>query len=240
MGLIKSTNAPAALSPFSMRDIEHHAKGVLLRAQQQADALLAAAQDEAFAMKRRATDEGFAAGRASGMEAGMTEGRNAGKAAALEEHRAALTAAVNALNSAMAELDASRRQLETRGLSDVIELSIAIARRVTKRQCALDPQVLIANLDDAMKLVVHASDLRIAIHADQRATLADAMPALRVSWPALEHAAIVDDPTLSPGGVRVFTRQGRVDADIDDQLDRVVGELLPTAEPAATTETPTK
>ncbi len=227
MPLIKSNHAPVTLSPFSMKDVENHAKGVLLRSQQQAEALLVAAQEEAALLKEQATAEGFADGQERGLQAGMTAGRETGKTAALEEHRASLTAALNALNNAMTELNESRRALETRGLADVIELSIAIARRVTKRQCLIDPDVLIDNLNDAMKLVVHASDLRVAIHPTQRATLDDAMPVLRVSWPALEHAAIVDDATLAPGGVRVFTRQGRVDADIDGQLDRVVGELLP-------------
>lgn len=238
MGLIKSTHAPSSLSPFSMRDVEEHAKRILLRAQQQAEALLSAAQAEAAVLGTQARADGLATGRATGyaegLEKGLAEGRAQGTAAALEEHRAALSAAVAALSTAMVEIDAARREMEVGALRDVIELAAAIGRRVTKRQALVEPQVLVANLNEAMKLVVQASDLRIAIHPDQRATLSAAMPTLRLEWPSLAHASIVDDASLSPGGVRVYTRQGRVEADIDGQLDRVINELLPV--PAPTVE----
>ncbi|HEV7300456.1 MAG TPA: FliH/SctL family protein [Tepidisphaeraceae bacterium] len=239
MGLIKSTHAPPTMSTFSMRDVEAHAKSILIRAQQQADALLASAQGEAASMRDTACHEGFVAGHeagtAEGLAQGTKQGLEQGAAAALAEHRAALTAALNALTTAMAEIDASQRAMETEALRDVIELATAIARRVTKRQAMLDPEVLLANLNEAMKLVVQASDLRVAINPAQRATLDAAIPQLGIEWPSLAHATIVDDPSLSPGGVRVFTRQGRVEADIDGQLERVINELLPEPKPDAAT-----
>jgi flagellar assembly protein FliH len=242
MGLIKSTHAPTTLSTFSMRDVETHAKSILMRAQQQADALLTNAQAEATAMCEKAGQEGFAAGHeaglAEGVETGLKQGLERGTAAALAEHQAALTAALNALTAAMVEIDASRRAMETQALRDVIELATAIARRVTKRQSRIEPEVLVANLNEAMKLVVQASDLRIAVNPAQRATLNAAMPQLGIEWPSLAHAAIVDDPSLSPGGVRVFTRQGRVEADIDGQLDRMINELLPEPASEGTVGTP--
>jgi flagellar biosynthesis/type III secretory pathway protein FliH len=54
------------------------------------------------------------------------------------------------------------------------------------------------------------------------------LPLLRLEWPSLRHVELVEDATLSPGGCRVFTRGGRIDADLDEQLDRVIDELLPT------------
>jgi flagellar assembly protein FliH len=227
MGLIKSANTPARLMPFSMRDVENHAKGILLRAQEQAEELLAAAQVEGEGMRQQARAEGYAEGRREGLQQGLKEGREAGHAAAIEEHRAALTEAVNALNIAMATINAAKLAIETEALTDVVTLAAAIAARVTKRQAAVDPQVLVSNLGEVMKLVGHASDLRVAIHPAQRATLDDAMPQLKLDWPALAHAAIVDDDTLDPGGCRVFTRNGRIEADIAGQLDRVINEVLP-------------
>jgi len=229
MGLIKQspTSAPVTASPFSMKDIEGHARTILLRAKQQADQLLAAAQAEAEAMKAAAHADGLAEGHALGVAQGLEEGRALGHEQALGEAKAELSAAAGALAAAMSHLDASRRRLEADGLRDVIELAIAIARRVTKRQGAFDPGVLAANLNEAMKLVVSAADVRVAIHPAQRATLDEALPKLSIEWPALAHVQVVEDETLAPGGCRVFTKQGMVDADLDRQLDRVVGDLLP-------------
>jgi flagellar assembly protein FliH len=109
----------------------------------------------------------------------------------------------------------------------VVKLAIAIARRVTKRQGQADPQVLMANLVEAMKLVVHAADVRIAVHPSQQQTLADELPRLRLAWPRLQHVDLVEDASLSPGGCRILTHQAQVDADLDVQLDRVVADLFP-------------
>ena len=229
MGLIKSANVPAAAATFSMRDIENHAKAILLRARQQAEALLAEAQREAESLKAQAHAQGLTDGRRDGLAQGKQEGAKAGAAQALAEHKAQLTAAVNALVAASTQFNASRRDLEADGLKEVVALATAVARRVTKRQGLLDPEVLAGNLKEAMKLVAHAADVRIALHPSQRKVLEDTLPALRLTWPDLKHVELTDDPSIAPGGCRIFTARGQVDAELDGQLDRVVADLLPSA-----------
>jgi flagellar assembly protein FliH len=230
MGLIKSSEAPLSMVPFSMADIERTAKSILLRAQSQAEQLLAAAQAEAESLKQQATAQGLAEGRRDGTAQGLAQGKQAGQQQALAEHRAQLEKAVAALNAAAAALEQSRDQLESAGLIEVVQLALAVARRVTKRQAVIDPQVLTANLGDAMKLAVKSADIRIAIHPSQRATLDAALPQLKLQWPNLDHVQIVEDQYLHPGGCRVFTPQGRISADLDEQLERIAGELLPSPE----------
>lgn len=227
MGLIKSPNVPAAAASFSMRDIENHAKTILLRARERAEALLAEAQREAETLKAEAHAAGLAEGRRDGLAQGKQEGAKAGSAQALGEHKAQLTSVFTALTNAAAQLDAARCELEADGLTEVIQLATAVARRVTKRQGIIDPHVLTGNLREAMKLVAHAADIRIAIHPTQKQTLDAALPAFRLAWPDLKHVELVDDAALAPGGCRIFTTRGRIDADLDGQLDRVVADLLP-------------
>jgi len=226
MGLIKSTAVPA-VSAFSMRDIENHAKTILLRARQQADQLLAAAQAEAEAMKTAARAEGLAQGQREGIALGTEQGRQAGQQQALAEHRAQLQQAMAALTIASAALDTSRADLEAAALADVVQLAIAIARRVTKRHGLIDPGVLAANLGEVMKMVINAADVRIAIHPSQRKTLDEALPQLQVKWPTLRHVQVIEDMSIEPGGCRVFTEQGEIEATLGGQLDRIAEELLP-------------
>lgn len=231
MGLIKAGNNPVkAAVPFSMRDVEDVAKGILVRAERQAEQLLVAAQGEAEELKKRMQAEGFVAGRQEGNAKGMEEGRKAGYQAALMEHKAQLAQAVNTLAAALKQLEGSRKQMEGEGLAEVVHLAVAVARKVTKRQGELDEQVVVENLREAMKLVVHAADIRIAIHPTQKKVLAEALPRLQLEWPTLEHAEMIEDASLAAGGCRVFTRHGRVDADLDGQLDRVAADLLPPSE----------
>ncbi len=228
MGLIKSQNAPATLTPFSMADIEAAAKRILLRAQTQAEQLLTQAQVESREMKERAFAEGFTDGRLAGISQGTKDGAAAGHTAAVEEQRANLTKLLAALTGSIQSLDQSRMKLESDGLAEVVKLAVAIARRVTKQQGVIDAGVLQTNLSEAMKLVVHAADVRVAVNPSQKATLADVLPRLQLQWPNLEHVELIEDAALAPGGCRVFTSQGHIDADLDTQLDRIVSELLPS------------
>jgi flagellar assembly protein FliH len=230
MGLIKSSDAPSTIVPFSMADVERQAKSILLRARHQAEQLLAAAQAEAETLKQQAREQGLAEGRREGSAKGLTQGNQLGHQQALTEHRAQLEKAIAALSATAGALEQSRDELESAGLIEVVQLALAVARRVIKRQANIDPQVLAANLGEAMKLAVKSADIRVAIHPSQRATLDAALPQLTLRWPNLDHVQIVDDQTLHPGGCRVFTENGRISADLDEQLERIAGELLPSAE----------
>ncbi|HET6251159.1 MAG TPA: FliH/SctL family protein [Tepidisphaeraceae bacterium] len=230
MGLIKAPNIPVTVSPFSMADIEDAAKRMLLRARQQADQLLAAAQVEGEQLKADAKAQGTVEGIISGRAQGLAEGKKAGLAQALAEHKAEIQLSLAAMNEAAATLNTSRGDLHSMALQEVVKLAIAIARRVTKRQGIFDPQSLIANLEEAMKLVVTHTNLRIEIHPSQRKELDIALPTLGLKWPSLKHVEVAEDPAISPGGCRIVTCQGRIDADLDVQLDRVVADLLPATQ----------
>ncbi len=215
-----------------MADIEDGARRILLRARQQADQLLAAAQTEGEKIKEQAKTEGHAQGLREGTQRGLEQGKQAGEKQALNEFKPQLQQSMNALNEGAKILSEKRGELESSGLAEVIKLAIAIARRVTKRQGIFDEQVLTANLEEAMKLVVQHADLRIAIHPKQRQTLDSALPQLGLKWASLKHVEIEEDASISPGGCRITTCQGSISADLDVQLDRVVADLLPISQEA--------
>jgi len=228
MGLLKSFNPSAsAAAPFSMRDIENQARAIILRARQQAEQLLAAAQVEAEQLQQQAHELGREEGFVEGKQQGLAEGRAAGHEQASGEHRKNLTQLVSAVTQMIEEIESSRQRLAAESIGDVVDLAVAIGRRVTKRQGAIDPAVLTTNLAEAMKLVIHASDVRIAVHPTQKETLDGELPRLRLQWPNLQHVELTEDSTLSPGGCRIVTREGQIDADLDVQLDRVVADLMP-------------
>ncbi len=226
MGLIKSNLAPTSAVPFSMQDVEVAARNILLRARQQADQLLAAAQTEGEVLKKRMGVDGMAEGRKAGYEQGLVEGQKQ----AMEENRSALAEVHGAMLEAVGQLEQSREELTCVALAEVVGLAAAIARRVTKRQAIIEPEVLEANVADALRLVIHAADLRIAVNPSQLDVMERLLPRMGLTWPVLNHAKVVGDGAVHPGGCRLMTAAGEVDADIDGQLDRVIGELLPTGE----------
>ncbi len=227
MGLIKSANSPATVAAFSMRDIEAHAAGIIARAKQQAEQLLVMAETEAAQLREAARAAGHAEGFSAGQVKGMEEGRKTGHSQALAESKAAMEKLVKSLTGMLGELESQRQQLKDRAAMDVIALAIAIGRKVAKKAGETDATIAPANVNAALSMVVHASDVRVALHPSQRKTLEKELPALRLAWPKLSHIELVDDPTVLPGGCRVSTRGGQIDADLNAQLDRIAAELLP-------------
>src|SRR5438045_8170008 len=227
MPLIKADSAPLKVQPFSLADVEKQAQEILERAKRHADRLEAAAQEHAKKILKDAQAAGLRGGWKEGYNKGHLEGSHAGKEQAGAEHKAAVAATIAALKSAAENLSRSRIELESAALKDVLELSIAIAERVTKRQGILDPAVAVNNVEEALKLVSHSSDVRIAIHPKNKTTLKEVLPRLKTQWPALEHVELVEDAMLAPGGCRIYTAQGEVDGDLDGQINRVVADLIP-------------
>jgi flagellar assembly protein FliH len=228
MPVIKADSVPAQqATTFSMKDIENYAKSLIHRARQQAEMLLTEAQQQGEEIRKQQAEEGRQEGFAQGLQQGIEAGRKQGHQQALNENKQKLADLTAALTEVLGQVEAQRQMLEAEAVTDVIELAISIARRVTKRQAEIDPGVLAANLDEAMKLVTSQSDLRIAIHPYQRKTLQSELPKLQLQWPSLQHVELIDDASVGVGGCRVYTRQGMVDADLDGQLDRVVADLLP-------------
>jgi len=229
MGLIKSTEAPAGVAAFSMLDIEAAARQLLLRARANAAEITAAAQRDAEQLRRQGHVDGLAEGKKAGFALGQEEGRKTAHTQALAEHQAALKKLVDALSAAAKQIELEREELRAAGTREVAELACAIARRVSLRQGGLSAQVLMDNLNDAMSLAVQAADVRIAVHPAQLKTLQQELPHLQLNWPQLKHVDLVEDASLAPGGTRIFTLHGQIDADLNAQLDQIIGELLPSA-----------
>jgi flagellar assembly protein FliH len=232
MAVIKADQTPATVSTFSMADIEKQAKLVLLGAKVRAERLLMAAQQEAEQIKKEAHAQALVEGRKEGLTQGLEQGRQQGKDQALAEQRQQLAQLAAAMTQAVQELEASKLMLEAEGKTAVIRLAIAIAERVTKRLGVIDPKVAEANVDEALRLVVHGTDVRIAVHPSQKGMLAEVLPRIQAKWPALKHVDLIADPALAPGGCRIFSGAGQVDADLDLQLTRIAEELIPNPDDA--------
>jgi flagellar assembly protein FliH len=230
MPVIKSEDAPVQqLGPFSMADIEKQAKAILIAARVRAERFIHAAQQDADEMKRRVHAEAKAAGMKEGLVKGTEQGRAQGREEALAEQRQELANLVAALAQTVVELDAARLKLEADAKQAVVGLAIAIADRVTKRIGALDSQVAQANVEEALRLVVHSADVRIAVHPSQKQMLEEVLPRIQAAWPQLKHVELIADGTLIPGGCRVFSGGGgQIDGDLNLQLERIAQELVPS------------
>lgn len=234
MGLIKSKEAPTTTAAFTMRDVEAHASQLLERAKKQAEVLVRTAEQDGQRLRTQRYEMGFNEGKVAGYEAGVAAGEKQGYDAALAAQSAKLEALVAALTGAATQLEASRRKLESETVYDVVRLAIAIGRRVTKKLGEVEPEVVRANVAEALKMVVNASGVKVALHPSQLSVLEEDLPVIRAMFPKIQQVELVPDASLSPGGCRLIAGSGIVDADLDVQLDRVVADMLPPGTEAPT------
>jgi flagellar assembly protein FliH len=223
MALIKSSKTPDTVVRFSLPDIEEQARARIARAQEQAEQIVADANARAADIESAAREQGQAAG----WQQGHTDGHDSGASAALDQHAARLREVIATFNAAAAALDEFRAQVEAVATRDAVELALAIAARIARRQGMIDPDVLLENVKAALNIVGRTSVTRVAVHPSQHALLTEILPQLQPDSPSLRHAEIIDDQSIAPGGCRVFTSHGHVDADLKTQLDRVTMKLLP-------------
>jgi flagellar assembly protein FliH len=229
MGLIKATDTKAtAAALFSLADIEQQARAILLRARAQADQILAEANRVADGLRSGAAAEGKAAGFAQGQKEGREQAIAAAKAQAITEQKAKIVESIGAFTHAAAKIDSQIRTIEQSAHGEVVKLALAIARRITRTLAANDVTIAEANVREAIRMATSKASVRIAIHPSQRLALSELMPQLKLQWPTMLHAELVDDPTLAAGGCRVFTHGGTIDADLNQQLDRIEAELMPS------------
>ena len=232
MPIIKSESAPASLRPFSMTDVEAYARKMLLKANDQAEKLLTAAQVEADAMRAKAKSEGLAEGKREGLAQGKTEGLAAGAKQAHEEERARLTEQWAALSMLVQSIDAAHQANVGRAEAEILPLALAIAQKIIRRAGRLDESVIDAQLREAVRLATSKHELRIFVHSTQLDLAHNLAEHLKEQWPTMKHVLISADDALAPGGCRVLTAGGEIDADLDHQLERIAADLVP--EPVST------
>jgi flagellar biosynthesis/type III secretory pathway protein FliH len=187
MALIKSSKTPDTVVRFSLPDLEEQARARLARAQEEAQQIIDDANARAIEIESAAREQGQAAG----WQQGHTDGRDSGVDEAFDQHATRLREVIATFNAAAMALADFRAQVETAATRDAVELALAIAARITKRQGAIDPDVLLENMKGALNIVGRAGVTRVAVHPSQRAMLAEILPQLQLDSPSVRHAEIV-------------------------------------------------
>jgi flagellar assembly protein FliH len=159
------------------------------------------------AIERDAFAKGYAQGERAGTEAGT----------------ARADAMLRRLADTLDDLQRLRTELIRRTERDVVELALAIARKVLHREASLDRDLLVALARVALDRLADATAASIRLHPDDYAT---AM-AGRTAATATPHGVqILADPSVRRGGCLVRSDVGSIDVGVATQLDELTGALL--------------
>lgn len=219
---------------FVVNDVMREAKGILAAAQRNAADTVQRARAEAGQIREQARTEGRDTGFEAGREAGFKAGRDEAFTAAHEEFQGQQKLLVAACEDLIGQIEAGRALWLASARQDLVELAMAIARRVVRHVGEREREVVSANLEEAIRLAGRRSEVKILVHpadADAARSFADGLLGRKDQW---KHVEIVEDPRMSPGGCRVHWDSGAVDASLETQLDRIADQLAaPAVEDAA-------
>ncbi|ADU51093.1 Flagellar assembly protein FliH/Type III secretion system HrpE [Thermaerobacter marianensis DSM 12885] len=169
----------------------------LARARKAAAAHLARARQEAEALRRQAWEEGWAQG----------------EAAARARWEAACRGLEEQLTRQREALEARYRQLLAASAEPLLELALAIARRVAGDHLAADVASLRRQVEDALARL-GSEGARVLVHPESLAQLEGTAP-------LAAGVQLVADLTLAPGDFRVETPRGQVDGRVAVQVERL-------------------
>ncbi len=142
-------------------------------------------------------------------QAGYREGEAAGRKQAQDT----LEQLARALDGVAALRARVRREAE----ADLVQLSVAIARRILRREITVDPEALEGLVRAALDRIQFQEIHRVRVHPHH-------VPALR-SW--LEQLSqgtrieVAADPSQQPGGLIFETARGDLDASVETQLEEI-------------------
>jgi flagellar assembly protein FliH len=172
---------------------------------QQCEMLLVEAQMKASEIEKEAYEKGFAEGQEAA--AGIVEKSADGL---LKQYSATL-----------GELDKLRREILASCEREVIRLALEVAKKIIKREVAIDDELVLALVKVALSRVADQALITIRVNPKDRLVI-ERHNASRADRGLLSEAVkVIDDPLIGRGGCVIETESGTIDARIEEQMREI-------------------
>ncbi len=160
-----------------------------------------------LAIREAAQQEGFREGYEEGQQAARNE---------IARLREKLEASLAFIANPVAHID---RQVET----ELLELALAVARQILRREISIDPKHLMGLIREAIKqLPSNAQKIMIHLSPGDAQVLREMLH----DSDHTQHWQIIDDPVLKQGDCKIHTDTSFVDASVDALISRLAVDLL--------------
>lgn len=225
-------NTPALKEAIvlDLGDLGAQANKIRLAAEARATQIINEAQARANRLAEEKGKQAYDEGLNHGYEAGLQQGIEEGRAQALAESQQQLQQLYAAWSDLAGQWEQQRVEMEREARQAVLEFALRAAEKLVHRVIEVDDTVIIDQTGQALSMVLSAHDARLRIHPVDRPTLEAALPELLAEFQTLKHVDLIDDEQVTPGGCVVTFGDGRIDATIERQLERLIDLILPAPE----------
>lgn len=163
-------------------------------------------------LERDAFSKGFAQGERAGLEAASQRGE----------------AMLKRLTQTLEELATLRAQMIHQTERQMVQLALAVARRVVHREISLDHDLLVAMARVALDRLGDTAHITVRLNPEDF----EVTGAARAAQLHGSHVTVVADARIARGGCRIESDLGVVDAGVDAQLQELAHALLGDREDA--------
>ncbi len=164
----------------------------------------------------RALEAGFRrleAGLPEAEKRARADGRKEGEAAGLAAWKAAIENAARSVD----QITSLRGRLRKEAEQDVVQLSLAIAKRVLRRELTIDPEAMLGLVRTAFERVEVREVHRVRVRPEDTAAISDFL----VRMGGSQKIEVTADMGLDAGAVIVETARGNLDASLETQLAEI-------------------
>ncbi|MGE0591277.1 MAG: FliH/SctL family protein [Vicinamibacterales bacterium] len=175
----------------------------------------AAHQERLATLERDAFAKGFAQGERAGAEAAGQRGE----------------AMLRRLAQTVEELTTLRAQMIHETERQLVQLALAIARRIVHREVTLDRDLLVAIARVGLDRLGESAQVTVRLHPEEY----EAVGAARIARIGGNNVQVVPDERVGRGGCRLESDLGMLDAGVDAQIQELARALLGEEEPAHAT-----
>jgi|HigsolmetaAR201D_1030396.scaffolds.fasta_scaffold01451_14 flagellar assembly protein FliH len=159
--------------------------------------------------------------REAAREAGHREGYEAGFGVGLQEGRALLKEAVDALRAAADAVAAERERVSAAVEEAAVDLALQIAEHVIGGELVARPEHVLDAVRGALRRLVERERVTILVNPDDLDLVREHAPAIVDELGGVEHFEVQAERRVGRGGAVVRTVEGEVDATIATKLARV-------------------
>jgi flagellar assembly protein FliH len=140
-----------------------------------------------------------------------------GEAAGRNRATAEVQPVVERLTQSIAEVAGLRARLRREAEADTVQLALAIARRVLRREIAIDPEALHGLVLGALEKLESREISRVRVHPSQAAAVSGFLRKTAGG----DTVEVVGDGRCDPGAVIIETPRGNLDASVETQLGEI-------------------
>jgi len=185
----------------------------LAQAREQSAQILADAEYEAEQIRRAAERNAYG----DAMDAARELARQQ-----IDERIDSLSEAISQASKRLLQAEDSwKKHWETR----VVQLAIAIAERVIRREVGHAPNIPQTLVCEALELAAGSNRIKIRLHPQDVEFVGDSIESVGARNPEINPMEFVADESISRGGCLVETQFGEIDQRIETQLARIEEEL---------------